>query len=295
MFSDSQEKRPEPSVSDKKASGQSQVSLTPEQVRAGSTVIMTHAERQAFWKNFLASFEDTSDWPNSTSEQENLQASQAQSQRINSVTVKELLERARKAGIPPSQAFVGADLSGAKLQGMNFLGFNLSGANLSKADLSEAKLRFANLNGTNLSGANLSSTDLREAELCSTNLSSTDLREAELCSTNLSSADLTDVDLGSANLSSADLTFADLSNANLSGVFMENADLSGADLNGADLSNAYLIGVKMSDTNLSNVTVRNAQFGENVDLLDEIKLDLKSKGAIFLDSPGDRSEVMTLR
>jgi uncharacterized protein YjbI with pentapeptide repeats len=280
MFSDSQEKRPEPSVSDKKASGQSQVSLTPEQVRAGSTVIMTHAERQAFWKNFLASFEDTSDWPNSTSEQENLQASQAQSQRINSATVKELLERARKAGIPPSQAFVGADLSGAKLQGMNFLGFNLSGANLSKADLSEAKLRFANLNGTNLSGANLSSTDLREAELCSTNLSS---------------ADLTDVDLGSANLSSADLTFADLSNANLSGVFMENADLSGADLNGADLSNAYLIGVKMSDTNLSNVTVRNAQFGENVDLLDEIKLDLKSKGAIFLDSPGDRSEVMTLR
>jgi uncharacterized protein YjbI with pentapeptide repeats len=280
MFSDSQEKRPEPSVSGKKASGQSQVSLTPEQVRAGSTVIMTHAERQAFWKNFLASFEDTSDWPNSTSEQENLQASQAQSQRINSATVKELLERARKAGIPPSQAFVGADLSGAKLQGMNFLGFNLSGANLSKADLSEAKLRFANLNGTNLSGANLSSTDLREAELCSTNLSS---------------ADLTEVDLSSANLSSADLTFADLSNANLSGVFMENADLSGADLNGADLSNAYLIGVKMSDTNLSNVTVRNAQFGENVDLLDEIKLDLKSKGAIFLDSPGDRSEVMTLR
>jgi hypothetical protein len=41
--------------------------------------------------------------------------------------------------------------------------------------------------------------------------------------------------------------------------------------------------------------VRKAQFGENVDLPDEIKLDLKRKGAIFLDSPGDRSEIMTLR
>jgi uncharacterized protein YjbI with pentapeptide repeats len=76
---------------------------------------------------------------------------------------------------------------------------------------------------------------------------------------------------------------------------MENADLSGADLNGADLSNAYLIGVKMTDTNLNNVSVRKAQFGENVDLSDEIKLDLKRRGAIFLDSPGDRSEVMARR
>lgn len=294
MSSSFQEQKPEPSVTDKKLTGESRPPLTPEQVRAGSTIIMSHVERQTFWKKFLAGFEDTSDWPSSTSEQENLQASQAQSQRINSAKVKELLERARKAGIPPSQAFVGADLSGAELQGMNFLGFNLSGANLSKADLSEAKLRFANLNDANLSSANLSGTDLREAELCSTNLSSADLTDVDLSSANLSSGDLTFADLSYANLTNANLSHADLSYANLSGVFMENADLSGANLNGADLNNAYLIGVKMSDTNLSNVAVRKAQFGENVDLPDETKLDLKRKGAIFLDSPGDRSQVMTL-
>ena len=163
MSSSFQEQKPEPSVTDKKLTGESRPPLTPEQVRAGSTVIMTHAERQTFWKNFLASFEDTSDWPSSTSEQENLQATQDQSQGVESAKVKDLLERAKKAGIPPSQAFVGADLSGAELEGMNFLGFNLSGANLSKADISEAKLRFANLNGANLSGANLSDSDLRKA------------------------------------------------------------------------------------------------------------------------------------
>ena len=31
--------------------GESQLPLTPERVRAGTTVLMTHAERQEFWKN----------------------------------------------------------------------------------------------------------------------------------------------------------------------------------------------------------------------------------------------------
>jgi mRNA-degrading endonuclease RelE of RelBE toxin-antitoxin system len=42
---------PQPSASDKKANGEPQRQLTPDEVRAGTTVIMTHAERQAFLRN----------------------------------------------------------------------------------------------------------------------------------------------------------------------------------------------------------------------------------------------------
>jgi hypothetical protein len=51
----------------------------------------------------------------------------------------------------------------------------------------------------------------------------------------------------------------------------------------------------MSGTNLSNVAVRKAQFGENVDLSEDMKRELEQRGAIFVDSPGDRSQVITLR
>jgi hypothetical protein len=61
------------------------------------------------------------------------------------------------------------------------------------------------------------------------------------------------------------------------------------------LSDAYLIGVKMSGTNLSYVVVRKTKFGENVDLSEDMKRELKQRGAIFIDSPGDRSELLTRR
>lgn len=51
MSSSSQEQKPQPSVEDKKASGESRRPLTPDEVRAGTKVVMTHAERQAFLKN----------------------------------------------------------------------------------------------------------------------------------------------------------------------------------------------------------------------------------------------------
>lgn len=51
MCSNSQETTPQPSAKDKNTSGESQHLLTPDQIRAGTNVIMTHAERQAFWKN----------------------------------------------------------------------------------------------------------------------------------------------------------------------------------------------------------------------------------------------------
>ena len=51
MFLHSQERKQEPFVTDTNANGESQLPLTPERVRAGTTVLMTHAERQEFWKN----------------------------------------------------------------------------------------------------------------------------------------------------------------------------------------------------------------------------------------------------
>lgn len=39
------------SAKDKKDNGESPEFLTPEQVRVGTNAIMTHAERQAFWRN----------------------------------------------------------------------------------------------------------------------------------------------------------------------------------------------------------------------------------------------------
>lgn len=51
MSSVSQGQEQQPSVSDKKRSGESQQELTPEQVRAGTKTMMSHAERQAFWQN----------------------------------------------------------------------------------------------------------------------------------------------------------------------------------------------------------------------------------------------------
>ncbi|MFN6482260.1 MULTISPECIES: Imm1 family immunity protein [unclassified Nostoc] len=52
MCSNSQETTPQPSPEDTKANGESPRLLTPEQVRAGTNVIMSYAERQAFLKNF---------------------------------------------------------------------------------------------------------------------------------------------------------------------------------------------------------------------------------------------------
>jgi hypothetical protein len=45
----------------------------------------------------------------------------------------------------------------------------------------------------------------------------------------------------------------------------------------------------------SNADVENAQFGDNLGLTEEMKLDLKQRGAIFEDTPGDRSGVLSRR
>ncbi|NEP60801.1 MAG: pentapeptide repeat-containing protein [Symploca sp. SIO2G7] len=60
---------------------------------------------------------------------------------------------------------------------------------------------------------------------------------------------------------------------------MRNADLIGADLSGADLSGA----------DLSYALVYDAQFGGSLEISENMKFDLRRRGAIFEDSPpGDR-------
>nr|WP_268932474.1 pentapeptide repeat-containing protein [Sphaerospermopsis reniformis] len=76
-----------------------------------------------------------------------------------------------------------------------------------------------------------------------------------------------------ANLSRAYLIGANLSRANLIGANLSLADLSGADLSGA--------------------AVKNAIFGDNQGISPAMKRDLIERGAIFEDSPGDRSRVLT--
>ncbi len=188
-----------------------------------------------------------------------------------------------------------ADLSSANLRDANLSNADLSGANLSDADLSGANLRGADLSDADLHGVNPLFTTFRAARLeqhvlssailINVNLISANLPRANLSNVNLLGADLSDANLSDANLSDADLLVADLSGANLSG-----ANLSGANLRGANLRGANLRGANLRGANLNRAVVEKAQFGANLGLTEEMKLDLKQRGAIFEDFPGDRSK-----
>ena len=196
----------------------------------------------------------------------------------------------------------GADLSGANLIDANLMSAYLSGADLRSADLSGAYLMSAYLIGANLIGASLSRANLIRAYLSGANLRSADLRSADL-----SGADLIDANLIGANLIDANLSRANLSGANLigdrirayrihadfSGANLSGADLTGADLSGANLSGANLSGADLIDANLSKTKVEKARFSSNLGFSESMKQDLIKHGAIFEDSPGDRSEVPT--
>ncbi|MCL1465408.1 pentapeptide repeat-containing protein [Argonema galeatum] len=121
----------------------------------------------------------------------------------------------------------------------------------------------------NLRGVDLSDAGLRNASLINANLSRA----------NLSSADLINANLSRTNLSLTNLSGANLSGANLSDANFIDANLSRADLIDADLSGAYL----------SGANVKNARFRNNQGISEDMKQGLIKRGAIFEDSPGDRS------
>jgi uncharacterized protein YjbI with pentapeptide repeats/DNA-binding Xre family transcriptional regulator len=201
-------------------------------------------------------------------------------------------------------------ITGRNLRGANLIDTDLSGANLIDADLSGANLIDADLSGANLSGANLSGANLRGANLSGANLRGANLSGAYLSGVyrvgaNLNGAYLSGVYLNGANLSGANLIDANLidaylcgvnlNGANLSGVNLNGANLSGVNLNGANLSGANLSGANLSGANLSGADVEKTRFGDNQGISESMKLDLKNRGAIFEDSPGDRSETYALR
>ncbi|MBD2140352.1 pentapeptide repeat-containing protein [Anabaena sp. FACHB-1250] len=192
-----------------------------------------------------------------------------------------------------NQSFLGRDLIGADLSSANLSSANLRRANLKRADLSGADLTRADLSGANLIEANLSGADLTRADLSGANLIEANLSGANLRRANLSGADLIEANLSGADLIGADLIEANLSGADLIGANLSGADLIEANLIGANLRFANLIGADLTGTALVFANVENAHFGSNPGIYEDAKRELKQRGAIFEDSPGDRSKVPT--
>ncbi|MEG4361458.1 pentapeptide repeat-containing protein [Microcoleus sp. C2C6] len=170
---------------------------------------------------------------------------------------------------------------------------NLRGVDLSDADLSDADLIDADLSGADLSGADLCGADLSGAYLIRADLSGADLSGADLNSAYLIRADLSGAYLSGAYLIRADLSGADLSGADLIDANLNSANLSGSDLSGANLRSADLRSADLSGANLSKTKVEKARFSSHSGISESMKQDLIKQGAIFEDSPGDRSEVLT--
>jgi uncharacterized protein YjbI with pentapeptide repeats len=198
-----------------------------------------------------------------------------------------------------TQSAFNSNLSGTNLKYADLTEINLSNADLSGADLSYTILRDSILRGANLSEANLERANLNKADLSFAILRGANLKgvknlsEANLSSTDLSDSDLSGFDLSRVNLNGAKLNQTDLSNAKLNGASLIGAKLNGASLIGADLSDANLNEADISIADLRNANVKNTRFGDNLGISEDMKRDLKTRGAIFEDSPGDRSTVLT--
>ena len=204
---------------------------------------------------------------------------------------------------------IGANLSRANLIDANLIDANLSSAYLIDADLSGAYLIDANLSRANLSGANLSRANLSGANLSSANLSRANLRSSKIDNkTQLDSKwhivwelvnkphpnrDLSDRDLSYAYLNNVELSNSRLVKANLESSNLSNSNLSQANLIGANLRNAILLSANLTDADLSGADVTKARFGYNQGISESLKQDLIARDAIFEDSPGDRSKVLT--
>jgi uncharacterized protein YjbI with pentapeptide repeats len=79
------------------------------------------------------------------------------------------------------------------------------------------------------------------------------------------------------------LTDTDLSYANL-----DAANLKGARLVRANLRDSKLLGANLIEADLSGANVKNARFGNNLGISEEMKLELIRRGAIFEGSKGER-------
>ena len=183
---------------------------------------------------------------------------------------------------------------------------NLSGANLGDANLSDAYLNGADLSDANLTHANLFGADLSDADLSGANLTNAYLIEANLSGANLTNASLSGADLSNTIIDSKtklnhkwrlvwEIINQPAEKRNLSGADLRDANLRDANLSDADLSDADLIEANLTHANLTHANVENARFGYNKGISKEMKDDLIRRGAIFEDSPGDRSRILVPR
>ena len=122
--------------------------------------------------------------------------------------------------------------------------------------------------------------NLERATLINADLSKVDLRRGNLRKTNFNKANLE-----RAFLNNADLTQAKLIETNLRYANLRDANLVNARFIGANLTDSNLIGANLIDADLSGANVKNAKFGHNQGISDEMRRNLEQRGAIFVDEP----------
>jgi len=130
----------------------------------------------------------------------------------------------------------------------------------------------------------LSSQDLSNKNFSHHNLTRTNLNGSDLSNCCLNGANLQDAHIHGANLTYATLCGAKLPNAKLNGADLRWADLTGADLGEADLRRCNFRDAKLRNTNLSGAKVQGALFQSCEGLTEDLKHDLKNRGAIFKDT-----------
>ncbi len=173
-----------------------------------------------------------------------------------------------------------ANLKGANLQNVNLQGANLTGTNLCQANLSSANLSQANLEGANLHQANLSQAHLRCANLSNTDLSEANLKQVNLTEANLNYAVVRHAHLAQAILTQATICHADLTRAELVKVDFSYANLYYAQIRHANLTKANffqanLKGANLFSSNIIAARVKDAKFGNNSGVSEEMKRYLK--------------------
>lgn len=146
---------------------------------------------------------------------------------------------------------------------------NYTPNNTSNNDLSYQDCSGCNWRNRNFSHHVFKETKLNGGDLSHCNINGSNLQNAQLCGT---------------NLTNASLCGADLLNARLNGANLYQANLTGANLTGADLRCANLRKANLNKTTFDNTNVEDAVLEGCNGLTDELKRDLKSRGAILICS-----------
>ncbi len=138
-------------------------------------------------------------------------------------------------------------------------------------------IKLANLDAKNdLAGGNFVAAELSGIDFNGVNLSYANFRGA-----NLTDADLSESNLSHSKLNGADLSGAYLEKANLSYTNLRNSSLALANLIEANLTGANLVGVNLSNASLNGAVVKEAVFGNNQGISEEMKQLILEGGGIF--------------